>query len=64
MGYYAKVRAEAIVGVIVGDRLFRGPHGEAVMALLRKNVPPRHVWVAEIDRTDFKIALRHVTFTN
>lgn len=61
-GYYGTLPAGALVGVIIGDRLFRGPHGNDVLALVRKHSPRLESWLAEIDRRAFRIVLRPLRF--
>lgn len=61
-GYYATVPMESIVGVIIGDQLFKGPHKESVLELLASHVPRLRLWLAEIDRRAFRIVLRPIRF--
>jgi hypothetical protein len=61
-GYHATVPMDSIVGVIVGDQLFKGPHSNAVMALLEAHASRFHFWLAEIHKNEFKIVLRPIRF--
>lgn len=61
-GYYGWVPPESIVGVVVGNQLHEGPHGKQIMELLEHHVPRIRIWLAEVDRREFRIRLRPVRF--
>lgn len=61
-GYHATVPMDSIIGVIVGDQLFKGPHSKEVVALLEAHASRFQSWLAEIHRREFKIVLRPIRF--
>ena len=62
-GYYGTVPRESLIGIIIGDQLFRGPHNERVLDLIAKQGPHLRIWWAEIER-EFRIALRPIRRAN
>ncbi len=61
-GYHATVPMDSIVGVVVGDQLYKGPHSQDVMNLLESHAARFQFWLAEIDKREFKIVLRPIRF--
>lgn len=61
-GFHATVPMDSFIGVIVGDQLFRGPHSDALMNLLRRHATRFQFWLAEIHRRAYKIVLRPIRF--
>jgi hypothetical protein len=59
-GYYGRLPAEALTGIVIGDRLFNGPHGQAIIDLVRIFRSTLPIWHAAIDRRAFRIKLRAV----
>ena len=62
-GYYGTVCLSSIIGVIIGDRLYRGPESQPVLDLLAQHSSQMKFWIAEIDRREFRINLRPIRFS-
>lgn len=59
-GYYGTVKPEAILGVVIGQQLHDGPHGEAVIKELRSRSPHLEISLAAVDRRRFRIVLQRL----
>ncbi len=62
-GFYGTVPISSIIGVIIGDQLYRGLHSQALLDLLSQHDSTMKFWLAEIDRRKYRIVLRPITFT-